>query len=80
MTSDHVTSDYGRGWTDAREHFAARIDRLESALKTIRGPGDSGPWILIYQEAGGGYRGLQAIAEKALEDQESRIRASLEER
>ena len=56
-----------------RGKLEARIERLEreleetcSALRAIRGPEDSGPWIIVYREAGGGYEGLQAIAEVAL--------------
>lgn len=44
-------------------------DRCRSALRAIRGPEDSGPWITIYREAGGGYAGLQAIAEAALAEE-----------
>lgn len=40
--------------------------RARSALEAIRGPEDSGPWIDAYRAAGGGYAGLQAIAEEAL--------------
>lgn len=39
----------------------------KSALSAIRGPLDQGPWIVDYQQGGGGYQGLQAIARKALE-------------
>jgi thiamine monophosphate kinase len=44
----------------------ADVATLEEALRAIRGPADSGPWIAAYQDAGGGYEGLQAIAETAL--------------
>lgn len=43
-----------------------RSDTLASALRAIAGPEDSGPWIEAYRAAGGGYEGLQAIAEAAL--------------
>ncbi len=42
-------------------------DHLVDALRAIAGPEDSGPWMEIYREAGGGYEGLQAIARAALE-------------
>jgi len=45
----------------------AENERLREALRVIRGPEDSGPWIEIYRAAGGGYEGLQAIAEVALD-------------
>ena len=45
----------------------ADLRRLRSALDTIRGPEDRGPWIDIYRKAGGGYQGLQAIARAALD-------------
>lgn len=54
----------------SREHRGEECDRYHSALRAIRGPEDSGPWITIYREAGGGYAGLQAIAEAALSDDE----------
>lgn len=44
----------------------ADVTTLEGALRAIRGPADSGPWIAAYRDAGGGYEGLQAIAETAL--------------
>ena len=43
-----------------------RIAWLESALRAIRGPADGPPFIEAYRAAGGGYEGLQAIAEFAL--------------
>jgi hypothetical protein len=46
----------------------AELDRLRSALQTIRGPEDRGPWIEVYRAAGGGYEGLQAIARAALRE------------
>ncbi len=48
-----------------------RVARLEEALRVIRGPEDRGPWMLIYRNAGGGYAGLQAIAETALAPEDS---------
>jgi hypothetical protein len=48
-----------------------RSEVLESALRTIRGPEDRGPWMEFYREAGGGYSGLQAIAEAALSQPEA---------
>lgn len=45
---------------------AARIAWMESALKAIAGPADSGPFIDAYRAAGGGYEGLQAIARLGL--------------
>lgn len=44
-----------------------KLHRYEDALRTIRGPEDCGPWIEVYREAGGGYGGLQAVAEQALD-------------
>jgi hypothetical protein len=55
------------GLQAALEEKAARVERLEGALRTIRGPEDRGPWIMVYREAGGGYEGLQAIATVALD-------------
>jgi len=54
---------------DADEDRAlrARVAELEAALRTIKGPADSGPWIGFYRDAGGGYEGLQAIAREALD-------------
>lgn len=60
-----------------RDGHDAYLDRLEglvglyeSALKAIRGPFDDPDgydWrMTAYREAGGGYEGLQAIAEAAL--------------
>lgn len=46
--------------------FGSRVERLESALRMIQGPEDRGPWIDVYRAAGGGYEGLQAVAEEAL--------------
>lgn len=43
-----------------------KLNRYDSALRTIRGPEDRGGWIEVYRKAGGGYEGLQAIAEAAL--------------
>jgi hypothetical protein len=48
-------------------HHVAENERLQEALRVIRGPEDRGPWIEIYRAAGGGYEGLQAIAEAALD-------------
>jgi hypothetical protein len=39
---------------------------LQSGLHAICTTGDSGPWIDVYRKAGGGYEGLQKIAEEAL--------------
>jgi hypothetical protein len=54
--------------------MVTKVERLESALRAIRGPEDAGPWIAIYREAGGGYEGLQAIAAAALSDRHSEAR------
>jgi hypothetical protein len=48
----------------------AKLTRYEEALRTISGPADSGPYIDTYREAGGGYRGLQAIALATLDKEE----------
>jgi hypothetical protein len=53
-----------RGLIDA---LRSENERFKAALRTISGPDDRGPWIEVYREAGGGYSGLQAIAEAALE-------------
>ena len=50
------------------EWLHQRINRLENALRAICTANDSGPWIDVYREAGGGYEGLQAIAERALDE------------
>jgi hypothetical protein len=47
---------------------AEDYDRLREALRTIAGPEDRGPWIMVYRDAGGGYEGLQAIARVALDE------------
>ena len=41
-------------------------DHHVEALQAIAGPSNSGPWVVVYHEAGGGYEGLQAIARAAL--------------
>ncbi len=41
-------------------------DHLTDALRAIAGSSNSGTWIEIYREAGGGFEGLQAIAKAAL--------------
>lgn len=47
--------------------LSVEVARLREALKAIRGPEDRGYWIeQVYRPAGGGYQGLQAIAEAAL--------------
>jgi len=51
-------------------HF--QCDRLQGALRAICQTNDSGPWIEVYREHGGGYEGLQAIAEAALREEELR--------
>ena len=43
-----------------------REEALQEALRVIAGPEDRSPWLTPYQEAGGGYEGLQAIAKAAL--------------
>jgi hypothetical protein len=48
------------------EAAEADRDRLAAALKAICQTTDSGPWIAVYREVGGGYEGLQAIARAAL--------------
>jgi hypothetical protein len=53
---------------DDDQEVIARLERYEDALRTIRGPSDSGPFMLVYREAGGGYEGLQAVAEAALDE------------
>jgi histidine triad (HIT) family protein len=60
--------------TAALQAADGQIAEYESALRAIRGPEDQGVWIGVYREAGGGYQGLQAIAESALDP------ASTEER
>lgn len=60
-----VTANYEQGRIAALE---ATVERYAAALRTIRGPEDRGPWIAVYQRAGGGYEGLQAIAREALGD------------
>ena len=47
-------------------------DRLAGALKAICTSNDSGTWIEVYRKHGGGYEGLQAIAESALREEELR--------
>lgn len=62
--------DQGDGTYDmtlrAVDQDLTKLHRYESALRTIRGPDDRGPWIEVYRKAGGGYEGLQAVAEAAL--------------
>ncbi len=43
-----------------------RLENTISALKAITGGYDVVPWTDAYRNAGGGYEGLQAIAEAAL--------------
>lgn len=43
-------------------------NRYRSALTAICTANDAGPWIEVYRSAGGGYEGLQKIAETALAD------------
>ncbi len=54
----------------------AEVERLLSALRAIRGPTDYGPWMSFYRAAGGGYEGLQAVAEAALSNTPSPVEAS----
>ena len=58
------------------EDIIARLreerDRLAGALKAICTSNDSGTWIEVYRKHGGGYEGLQAIAESALREEELR--------
>lgn len=57
-----------QGTRDPRaDTVAAERDRYREALRAIRGPEDSGPWMDVYRLAGGGYEGLQAIAREALD-------------
>jgi hypothetical protein len=51
---------------DELSHWQSRAATAEDALKAICTTSDSGPWIDVYRAAGGGYEGLQAIAERAL--------------
>ena len=44
----------------------SKVWTYEQALRVIRGPWDDGPLMEVYRTAGGGYAGLQAIAEFAL--------------
>ena len=60
-----------KGMSDALKAKEARIAQLEAALQTIVGPEDSGQWIEVYRQAGGGYEGLQAVALEALEQKET---------
>jgi hypothetical protein len=60
---------------DVREYarlLVAILDHRNSALRFICTANDSGPWLTTYQEAGGGYEGLQAVAELALSTEPSR--------
>lgn len=61
-----------RSWDehDADEQrwlLMAERDHYADALKAISTSADSGEWVEVYRTAGGGYEGLQAIAEAALE-------------
>lgn len=53
-------------WAKRAQAAHAKSERYYEALHTIAGPQDRGPWIEVYRAAGGGYEGLQAIAERAL--------------
>jgi hypothetical protein len=60
-----------RGWVRIAEHEAEerRANICENALRIIRGPWDASgddEWSRAYRDAGGGYEGLQAIADAAL--------------
>lgn len=57
--------DFG-GRRATGDALRAERDRAWDALKAIRGPEDLGPWAEAYRAAGGGYEGLQAIADAAL--------------
>lgn len=51
------------------EELTAQRDRLRAALRVIVGPATDGdPFIEEYRAAGGGYEGLQAVAEAALNE------------
>lgn len=67
---DESTSPLARAVRQAYEDgkIASKISWYQEALRTIRGPADSGPFIDAYRKAGGGYEGLQAIAREALGD------------
>lgn len=57
------------GWTLAeREQLDNEANATmiaENALRAITTAGDGGAWAEVYQAAGGGYEGLQAIADRA---------------
>jgi hypothetical protein len=53
---------------DVRAEAAeATLTRYRNALEAICQTNDSGPWIEVYRQVGGGYEGLQAIARAALD-------------
>lgn len=57
-------------WGTAQEALVEANRDLETAraaLRTIRGPEDRGVFVEAYRDAGGGYAGLQRVAEYALE-------------
>jgi hypothetical protein len=70
------SSDKDCCWLDepcALHKALHRVTHLEAALKAICTTNDQGYWIEVYRAAGGGYQGLQAIAEKALDDADSGV-------
>lgn len=68
MSSD-VTKQFvfAAGWKSHERHTAAERMDFRGALEAIAGwRGDAHPYLLVYRDAGGGYAGLQAIAESVL--------------
>jgi hypothetical protein len=54
-------------WKALYGEIGAQFARYRDALEAICQANDAGPHIEIYRAAGGGYEGLQAIAEAALD-------------
>lgn len=64
--STRINEDFAAGWQSADDRAAPFVLDIQGALQTIAGYRDDGPWAAEYQFVGGGYVGLQRIAEAAL--------------